>query len=86
PPLKTSSKGLDIIERAGLSLAISFALIPIFGLILNYTPWGIRLTPILVSLLAFTIISSTIAVIREYQIKHKISKDITQQHNKTFHN
>jgi uncharacterized membrane protein len=53
-PIATSSENLDTIERVALSLDLSIALVPIVGLILNYTPWGIRLTPITLSLLALT--------------------------------
>ena len=49
-PLKTTSESLDDIERVALSFGMSLALVPIVGLILNYTPWGIRLTPITLSL------------------------------------
>jgi len=42
---------------------------PITGLLLNYTPWGIRLTPVTLSLLALTITLATVALIREQQIK-----------------
>ena len=41
---------LDGIERAALSFGLSIAVTPLIGLALNYTPWGIRLTPILISL------------------------------------
>jgi uncharacterized membrane protein len=44
------------------------------GLLLNYTPWGIRLTPIVLSLLALTIVFSTAAMIREHQIIMKAKK------------
>jgi uncharacterized membrane protein len=63
-PIKTSSENLDTIERIALSLGMSIALVPIIGLILNYTPWGIRLMPITLSLLALTIIFATAAVLR----------------------
>jgi hypothetical protein len=63
-------KNLDTIIRIVLSAGMSLALVPIVGLLLNYTPWGIRLTPITLSLLAFTLISATVAVIREYNAKH----------------
>ena len=66
-PIKTSSENLDTIERIALSLGMSIALVPIIGLILNYTPWGIRLTPITLSLLALTVVSATAAVLREHQ-------------------
>lgn len=68
-PIKTSEKSLDIIERAALSIGMSLALVPIVGLLLNYTPWGIRLTPIVLSLLALTVIFATAAMTREYQNK-----------------
>ena len=66
-PIKTSNENLDAIERIALSLGMSIALVPIIGLILNYTPWGIRLTPITLSLLALTAITATAALLRERQ-------------------
>ncbi|QYZ79572.1 DUF1616 domain-containing protein [Methanofollis formosanus] len=45
---------IDGIERVALSFGLSIAVVPLIGLALNYTPWGIRLEPILVSLIAFT--------------------------------
>ena len=45
---------LDGIERIALSFGLSIAVVPLIGLALNYTPWGIRLDPILVSLTLFT--------------------------------
>ena len=67
-PIKTGSEELDNIERIALSIGMSLALVPITGLLLNYTPWGIRTTPITLSLLALTTAFSTAAIIREYQI------------------
>jgi hypothetical protein len=67
--LKTPEKNLDIIERIALSIGMSLALVPIVGLLLNYTPWGIRLTPIVLSLLALTTIFATAAMIREHQTR-----------------
>jgi hypothetical protein len=64
--LETSEKNIDAIERAALSIGMSLALVPIAGLMLNYTPWGIRLTPIVLSLLALTTIFATAAIIREH--------------------
>jgi len=65
------TKELDNIERTALSIGMSLALIPIIGLLLNYTPWGIRTTPIALSLLALTTIFATAAIIREHQAKLK---------------
>ena len=46
-------KSLNDIERFALSFGISIAVVPLIGLALNYTPWGIRLYPILISLFVF---------------------------------
>ncbi|MDQ7850068.1 MAG: DUF1616 domain-containing protein [Armatimonadota bacterium] len=52
---------LDGIERLALSLGLSLAVVPLIGLVLNYTPWGIRLTPILVGLTLFTVTCCAVA-------------------------
>ena len=65
---------MDTIERVALGFGMSLALVPIVGLILNYTPWGIRLTPITLSLLALTVVFATAAVLREYQAKAQAVK------------
>ncbi len=66
---RTPKEGLDTVERTALSLGMSLALVPIVGLLLNYTPWGIRLTPIVLSLLALTLFFATAAAIREHQAR-----------------
>lgn len=70
-PIKTATDNLDTIERIALSIGMSLALVPLVGLLLNYTPWGIRLTPIVLSLFALTVIFATAALIREHQTKQK---------------
>jgi hypothetical protein len=60
---------IDNIERTALSIGMSLALVPLVGLLLNYTLWGIRLTPITVSLLSLTIILSIAGLFREHQEK-----------------
>ena len=59
---------LDGIERVAFSFGLSIAVVPLLGLILNYTPWGIRLYPILLTLLAFTIMMSVIAIHRRNKL------------------
>lgn len=56
------------IERVALSFGLSIAVVPLLGLILNYTPWGIRLYPILLTLLVFTILLSFITVYRRNKL------------------
>lgn len=62
-----SGKDLDEIERFALSVGLSLALTPLIGLLLNYTPWGIRLNPIMVSLCLFTFTVAFVGVYREYR-------------------
>jgi uncharacterized membrane protein len=47
---------IDLIERVALSFGLSIAVVPLIGLGLNYTPWGIRLDPIVLSLTIFTLL------------------------------
>lgn len=54
------------VERLALSLGLSIAAIPLIGLILNYTPWGIGLYPILVAVLVFIVVASVIASYRRH--------------------
>ena len=54
-------KSLDVIERIALSFGLSIAVTPLIGLGLNYTPFGIRLDPILVSVSAFNMLLCAVA-------------------------
>ena len=65
------TKELDRIEQIALSIGMSLALVPITGLLLNYTPWGIRTTPVTLSLLALTTALATAALIRTHQTSIK---------------
>jgi uncharacterized membrane protein len=60
---------LEGIERVVLSFGLSIAAAPLIGLLLNYTPFGIRLEPIIVSLSVFMIFMSTIAYIRRLKLQ-----------------
>ena len=62
--LFAAEKDLDGIERIALSFGLSIAVVPLIGLGLNYTPWGIRLLPILVCLSIFTLLMCGIALWR----------------------
>ena len=46
---------IDWIERIALSFGLSIAVVPLLGLLLNYTPWGIRLEPIVGTVFLFTL-------------------------------
>lgn len=64
----TQAKGIDGIERVALSFGLSIALVPLLGLLLNFTPWGIRLVPVLVSISAVTVGLCVIAVARRWAL------------------
>ena len=60
-PRKT---GPEAITRLALSVGMSIALVIILLLVLNATPWGIELTPILVFVFLFTAVMASIALWR----------------------
>jgi len=60
--------GIDGIERVALALGLSIAITPLIGLVLNFTPWGIRLVPILVSLSAFSLGATVVAARRRWAL------------------
>ncbi len=70
-----SSESLENIERFALSIALSITLTPMVGLVLYYTPIGIGLSPITLSLLVLTLLFSTAAMAREYQAKSNIQQN-----------
>ena len=75
---------LDTIERIALSFGLSIAVVPLIGLILNYTPWGIRLYPILISLTGFIIAMSVVAWFRRKHILPSESLNISINLNFAF--
>jgi len=58
-------RDLEGLERLALSIGLSLALVPLVGLGLNYTPWGIRLNPLLTALTLLTLGLSVGAVWRK---------------------
>lgn len=57
------------IERLALSFGLSIAVVPLIGLALNYTDWGIRETPILFSILVFILLMSLVAWYRRHRLE-----------------
>ncbi|WP_246999532.1 DUF1616 domain-containing protein [Halosolutus gelatinilyticus] len=60
--------GIDGIERVALAFGLSIAITPLIGLALNFTPWGIRLSPIMVAMTGFTLAATAIAAHRRWQL------------------
>ena len=61
-------KELDNIERFALTIGLSLAITPLIGLLLNYTPWGIRLDPIVAALSIFTLGIAITGTLRKYKL------------------
>lgn len=64
---------LDDLERFALSIGLSLALVPLVGLVLNYTPFGIRLSPVTISLSILSIILIVCGTIRRYRYLRTLS-------------
>jgi len=58
---------LGDVERVALSFGLSIAVVPLIGLILNYT-WEIKLYPILTSVSLFILVASVAAFYRRWQL------------------
>ncbi|MHC1756351.1 MAG: DUF1616 domain-containing protein [Methanosarcina sp.] len=66
--LLPARKDLEGIERALLSLGLSIAVVPLMGLGMNYTDWGIREIPVLTGLSIFTLLMCGMAYYRRRQL------------------
>jgi len=54
-------KDLTFIERFVLSIGLSIVVVPLICFGLNFTPWGIRLDPVVLSLTLFSLVMMVIA-------------------------
>src|SRR3972149_1401155 len=55
---------LQLPERLALSAGLSIAAVLLIGLALNYSPWGIRLEPVLASVALFVVLAAAAAALR----------------------
>ena len=65
---EVSRSGIDGIERVALSFGLSIAIVPLIGLVLNFTPWGIRLVPIVTTVSVFTLVCVAVAAQRRWEL------------------
>jgi uncharacterized membrane protein len=71
-PLSTfRADGIDGIERVALGFGTSISIVPLLGLVLNFSPWGIRLVPVLLTVSGFTIVATAVAASRRRQLPPK---------------
>ncbi len=69
-PVPEASPGreIDWVERITLSFGLSIALASLLGILLNFTPWGIRFDSIVVLLLLFTVLVGIVAFERRMRL------------------
>lgn len=65
--LYPEARSLTPLERIALSIGLSLAIVPLLGLLLNYTPWGIRLVPIITSLSVLVVLLLVVASYRKFE-------------------
>jgi uncharacterized membrane protein len=61
-------EGMSGIERIALSFGMSLVVVPLLGLILNSTSWGITLESTLYAMASFLFITSFVALVRLKQV------------------
>lgn len=69
--ISQEKKGINRIERVALSFGLSIIIVALTGLVLNYTVWGLRFLPVILSISSFTIICTILAVIRRQRLPEK---------------
>lgn len=67
---------LDGLERIALSFGLSIAIVPLTGLVLNFTPFGIRLVPVLLCLAVLTIGLCVVAHTRRIKVAESKRFDV----------
>lgn len=67
-PAATARRGVDGVERAALSFGLSIAVVALLGLALDFTPWGIRLVPIMTATSGLVLAGAAIAAARRFSL------------------
>ena len=62
------NREIDSVERFALSFGLSIAIVPLLGLVLNFTPWGIRLVPTVLAVSGFTVVCVAVAANRRWSL------------------
>ena len=68
-------RDLDELSRFALSVGLSLAVVPLAGLVLNFTPFGIRLLPVALSIAGITVFFMMVALLRKHAY-YKLAKGI----------
>ena len=63
------AKDMEITQQVVLSVGLSLAIVPLIGLLLNYSPWGLRLEPVVASLSTFGVGLSLAGAYRRFLLR-----------------
>lgn len=63
-----AGRHIDGIERVALSFGLSIAVVPLTGIVLNFTPLGIRLLPTLATVSGITLVATAVAAKRRQEV------------------
>ncbi|QRV17538.1 DUF1616 domain-containing protein (plasmid) [Haloterrigena salifodinae] len=61
------SRGIDVLERLGLAVALSLAVVPIVGIALPFTQWGFTTISTAATLCVVTVVLAQLGVIRRFR-------------------
>lgn len=61
---EAGDSGVDGLERVAFSIGLSIVVVPLCGLALTFTPWGIRLVPVVLVVAAVTVVATVAAAWR----------------------
>ena len=63
-----SREGIDALERVTLAVGVSAVITPVTALALNFTPWGIRVVPLVVALAGITLAAAFLAAFVRWRL------------------
>lgn len=61
-------QGFDLLERVVLSVALSLAVVSIAAYLANFTPYGIRLAPVLVAVVGWSVAFAAVGLVRRARL------------------
>jgi len=70
--LLSNTKKFDIVELIALSVGLSLPIVGLIGLLLNYTPWGIRVIPITFCVFGLILVLAFTAVFRDFSAQKNV--------------
>lgn len=60
--------GFSLLERVVLSVGLSLVIVPIAAYVANFTPYGIRLAPVAIAVISWTVVFAVIGLVRRARL------------------